>query len=279
VLGAETEAEVAVVFDWDNRWAIDATCGPRREKKEYLETCQAHYRAYWRQGIAADVIHSESDLSRYRVVVAPLLYMLRPGVAEALETFAANGGCVVVTYWSGLADEDDLIFEGGQPGPLRRLLGVRVEEIDVLYDDEKNTLVTADKSYVAHTLCELAHAETAEVLARYGEDFYAGRPALTRNRFGAGEAYYLAARTDDEFLTDFHASLADRLGLARAFPAPLPEGVTARRRGSALFLMNFTAEPREISGFPNSFRDFFDGTLVNAPLTLPPYATRVLSDL
>ena len=279
VLGTETAAEVAVIFDWDNRWAIDATCGPRREKKEYLETCQAHYRAFWRQGIAADVIHSESDLSRYRLVVAPMLYMVRPGVAEALEKFAADGGCVVVTYWSGLADEDDLIFEGGQPGALRRLLGVRVEEIDALYDDEKNTLVTADKPYVAHTLCELAHAETAEVLARYGEDFYAGRPALTRNQFGAGEAYYIAARTGDDFLTDFHASLAARLELARAFPSALPEGVTARRRGGALFLMNFTSEPREISELPDSVRDFFDGTLLTAPLTLPPYAVRVLSDL
>jgi len=275
VLGTTTRAKVAVIYDWDNRWAIDACCGPRREKKDYLETCQAHYRAFWQQGIAADVVNSETDFSRYRVVVAPMLYMVRPGVAEALEQFAEAGGCVVATYWSGLVDEDDLVFAGGQPGPLRRLLGVRVEEIDVLYDGEENTLVTGDGRYSAHTLCELAHAETAEVLGRYAEDFYAGWPALTRNSHGRGEAFYIATRTGDDFLRDFYTMLAKRLKLERALAVDLPEGVTARRRGDAIFLMNFNPGAREISSIPETLRDFLDDTPATAPLALPPYGTRI----
>ncbi len=282
--GTTAQAEVALLYDWEIHWAIDAARGPRREGRDYLQTCQAHYRAFWEQGIAVDVRSSEVGFAGYRVVVAPMLYLLKPGVAERLESFVQAGGCVVATYWSGLADENDFIFEGGQPGPLRRLFGLRVEEIDALYDDESNALVCeehgllpAGARYVARSLCELLHAETAETHAVYGEDFYKGCPALTRNAFGQGEAFYIAARTDDAFLGDFYTALAGRLGLRRALETPLPEGVTAQRRGPALFLLNASREARSVSMPAGTVpRDFLTGETLPTKIPLSGYEVRIL---
>jgi beta-galactosidase len=133
VVGATTKAEVAVVFDWENWWAIDHAAGPRIEKRDYPQTCMAHHRAFWELGVPVDIVGEDSDLSSYRVVVAPMLHMVRPGVAERLEEFVRRGGCLVTTYWSGIVDEsaariarylvrgDRCVVCGGtQPCPDRR---------------------------------------------------------------------------------------------------------------------------------------------------------------
>lgn len=289
VLGMSVPAEVAIVYDWENRWAIEDAQGPRRHGRDYEPTCQAHHRQFWRLGIPVDVIDMEQDLSRYKLVIAPMLYMVRPGVAERIERFVENGGVFVTTYWSGIADEHDLCFLGGFPGPLRRVTGIWAEEIDALYDHESNSLVmNADHplgmagSYKCHTLCDLIHAETADVLARYGDDFYAGRPALTVNACGRGLAYYIAARTEDRFLADFYAALARDAGLHRALPAELPEGVTASVRTDGetdcVFVQNFTPL-RQLVHLPagHGYHDMLGAATVGDTLLLEAYGLRILT--
>jgi beta-galactosidase GanA len=84
-------------------------------------------------------------------------------------------------------------------------------------------------AYEVCDYCELIHTETAEALAVYQNDFYAGRPALTVNGFGKGKAYYIAARTENSFLDDFYRELIGRHRLLRALECDLPLGVTAQR--------------------------------------------------
>ena len=105
---------------------------------------QDHYRALWELGVPIDVIDMEQDFSRYKLLVAPMLYMVRPGVGERIQQFVEAGGTFVATYWSGIVDEFDLCFLGGFPGPLRKTLGVWSEEIDALHDHDVNGIVTND---------------------------------------------------------------------------------------------------------------------------------------
>lgn len=289
VVGCATPAETAILYDWDVRWILDEAAGPPKagpgRRPLYEESVLGHYRAFWRQGVPVDVIGSEADFSGYKLVVAPMLYLLKPGVAERLDAFVRAGGTLVGTFLTGIADQNDLVFEGGWPGPLRPLFGIWAEEIDYLYEDEHNHILPvagsglAD-SYRATTACDLIHAETAHVVANYGADFYAGRPCLTRNAFGAGTAWYVAAHPEQRFLDDFHAGRVRELGLRRALDADLPEGVTAQVRTDGerdyVFVMNFTSDTRRLHLRESGLVYAMSGEPVEAECRLAPYGVRVL---
>ena len=132
LIGTRVPAQTALIFDWENRWAVKDSQGPRNMGIKYEQTVLSHYRAFWEQGVPVDVIDMDCDFSKYKLVVAPMLYLVRPGVGERIEQFVANGGTFVTTYWSGIVDENDLCFQGGFPGPLRKTLGIWSEEIDGL---------------------------------------------------------------------------------------------------------------------------------------------------
>lgn len=287
VIGTSVEPEVAVIYDWENFWAINDAQGPRIEKKDYYDTCQKHYKAFWDMSIPVDVINMDCDFSKYKVVVAPMLYMIRAGVGERLEEFVKNGGTLITTYWSGIVDENDLCFLNGFPGPLRKVTGIWAEELDALYDEDINYVVMADENslsmkgeYEARIFCDLIHAEGAEVLARYNSDFYKGMPALTCNVFGQGEVYYIAFRNNDEFLRDFYRSLAGKMNLERAVNLDLPLGVNAQVRrdekNEFVFLMNFTNENKVIDINGMNLINVETGNKVENELKMEPYGVRIL---
>jgi beta-galactosidase len=256
VAGTTVPAQAAVMVDWENRWAIDDAQGPRNDNRTaYLETCDRHHHALARLSVLTDVVDGTADLLPYTLIAAPMLYMIRPGVAERLTEFVRGGGTLVVTYWSGIVDQHDLCHRGGFPGPLRELLGIWDEEIDALYPGDHLEVVLNEPlvpggpaSFEAGELAALIHTEGAEVLGTYRGQFYSGRPALTVNAVGAGRAYYVASRNEQRFLNELYARVAAHARPRRAFdPAPA-DGVLATLRSDGRtdyrFLMNFTAELR-----------------------------------
>ena len=286
LVGTTVCPEVAVIYDWENRWAMDDAQGVRKEKG-YLPACELHYRVFWNQGIPVDVINEDCDFSGYKLLIAPMLYMVRPGVAERMEEFVSNGGTLVTTYWSGIVDENDLCFLGGFPGPLRKVTGIWSEEIDSLYDGECNFAVPVSdnalhlsKEYKAVEMLDLIHAETAQVLAAYKTDFYQDRPALTVNSFGKGKAYYIAFRSGLDFLSDFYTRLIRDLDIAKVIDTELPEGVTAQKRSDGktdyVFLMNFSNKEKTVDLVKDVYEDMVDGSKVEGGLHLPGYGVRIL---
>jgi len=289
LVGTTVPAETAIIYDWENRWAIDDAMGPvYKRNKKYEQTCKNHHYPLWTLGIPTDVISMDCDFSSYRLIVAPMLYMIREGVAERLGSFVEQGGVLVCTYWSGIVDQNDLCFLGGFPGPLRKLLGIWAEEIDALYPQERNGLIMEANNdlgitgeYELRDFCEILHAESAHVLARYKGDFYKGEPALTANNYGGGKAYYLAARVEERFLKDFYASLVDGLSLRRALAADLPEGVTAQLRSdghrSYIFLLNFTQSPQVVDLGGRKYVEMLSGSKLGGRIDLEPFDVKVLS--
>lgn len=290
IVGTTTPAEVALLYDWENRWALDQTAGPRNEKKEYQSTCVEHYRPFWHAGVACDVVNEDADFAGYKLLVAPMLYMIRPGLAERIEDFVRHGGTFVTTYLSGIANESDLCFQNGFPGPLRTLLGIWVEETDALYDGETVKIVAAagnaaglGGTYCAGIFCDVLHAEGAQVLATYGSEFYQGTAAVTVNAFGNGSAYYIASRNEPRFHDDLYRHLIDELKLRRALGCELPAGVTAQVRTDGthefIFVLGFNRESVTIELGNTQYREHITGTRVAGTLCLPPYTARILERL
>lgn len=281
VRGADVRAQAAVIYDFENEWALEHAQLPQSEAKNYQERCIAHYGALWRRGVATDIINADTDFSPYQLLVAPMLYMFRPGVAERLEGFVRSGGVLVTTYLSGIVNESDLCFLGGFPAPLRRTLGLWVEETDTFKGPDAQriaptgtgafALPEADCGHYA----DIVHLESARPLAVYGGEFYGGTPALSVNEHGDGEAYYLATRCDDTFLDALYAGLIEQHELL-ATPEVLPEGVSVQVRhgdeGAFVFVMNFSGEERTLD--LSALEPF--GTPQPRKVTLPAYGYEVL---
>ncbi len=247
-LGTCTPSEVAILFDWENWWALEYSAGPSTLLR-YRDEVNNYYNPLFERNIPTDIVGVDANFDKYKVIVAPVLYMVKPGVDEKLRSFVRNGGTLVGTFFSGIVDEHDLVTLGGYPGKLRDIFGIWVEECDALPEKEKNHFTWDGQRHEAAVLCDLLHSEGARVLAVYEEDFYAGMPVLTCNDFGKGRAYYAAARSD----AAFYEKLMDRVCSEQHISGLLetPEGVEAAIRCKPekeyLFLLNHNKEPREVT--------------------------------
>ncbi|MEU4607654.1 beta-galactosidase [Kribbella sp. NPDC023972] len=239
LVGAETRSKVALMLDWNSWWAVEISDGPSRHVS-YVRTAIAWYAAVQRLDVDVDVVPVDADISSYDVVLAPLLHMVPDGLGERLEEFVSQGGTLVTGVLSGRVDVDDNAFLTDIPGPLARVLGVRVDETDAQDPSVVNPVqldgVTAEGSLVF----DLIIPEGAEVVGTYTADFYAGTAAVTRHRFGAGQAWYLGTMLDAGGLDAVLGSVVDEAGLTGSYARI--DGVEARRRYKDgqryLFLLN-----------------------------------------
>lgn len=253
IKAVKREKQAAIVHDWQNKWALEGSCGPRNAGMGYWDELKRHYNALAREGIAVEFVDQNADLTGYGLVVVPMLYLLTDAFAKKLCAFAQNGGTVIVTYWSGVVDESDLCRLGDTPYGLTELLGLRRTEIDGMYDGENRRCMSVDGCTLpaaqASTLCEVAtlnEKDPAEPLSLYDEDYFAGHPAVAVHRYGKGCAYYLASRFDEAFYRAFYHDAAKEIGLSPAWPEALPEGILAVRRGSFVFVQNCTEQPATV---------------------------------
>ncbi len=283
LLDARNEARVGIVFDWDNWWAVEYSSGPSVDLK-YLTEVQKYYDAFHRQNIPVDMIGVETDLENYDLVIAPLLYMVKPGYTQRLEAFVEAGGSFVTTFFSGIVNETDLVTLGGYPGELRPLLGIWAEEIDALTPEMTNQIVmekpigTLQDVYTCVLLCDLIHAEGAKVLATYGRDFYQDMPVLTRNAFGKGQAWYVASSPEPKFLEDLALHLCTEKNIEPLLETPIGVEVTRRNKEGEnyLFLLNHNSDITTVNLGDVRGRDLLGSREVTGSATLPAHGVMIL---
>jgi beta-galactosidase len=210
---------------------------------------QRYYDALFAQNIPVDIIGCDSDFSKYEVIFAPILYMVKPGVDEKIRTFVKDGGSFVTTFFSGYVEDHDLVVTGGYPGKLRDILGIWVEESDALPEGDTNHFTWEGDRHEITLLCDLLHSEGAEVLTTYEEDFYAGMPVLTKNRFGNGDAYYVAVRSDAKFYAKLVKQVCESHGINPVLATPDGVEVTLRKKENEqfMFVLNHNSEPKTVT--------------------------------
>ena len=278
ILGASNPARVGIIFDWDNYWALEYTSGPSCDLK-YVDQIHQYYEYFYNRNIPVDMIPVDADFSKYQAVIAPVLYMVKPGGAQALEAFVSNGGTLITGFMSGIVGESDNVHLGGYPGPLRKLAGVWVEEIDALAPEQRNTLVFKDGHRAGcRMLCDIMYLEGAESLAEYADDFYAGSPAVTVNAFGKGQVYYVGTVPDSaalQWVLDRAMSVAQIESLVSE-KTKLEITVRETPKELVYFIINFTAD---ILNVPERFigkKDALSDETLNSDTLIHPYGLRIV---
>jgi beta-galactosidase len=283
ILGTRLPTRVAIIFSWPNWWNVEYLPGPS-STLNYVGDVLLYYQTLWEHNIAVDIIPPDRDLGSYDVVIAPLLNMISTERATAIERFVAQGGIFVTSYFSGVVDEDARAWLGGYPGPLRRTLGIWIEEFDPLEPEMANHVVVAEGgklqmgSYRCDSWCDLVHLEGAVALAYYGEDFYAGRPAITEHAFGKGRAIYVATRPERTLIDALLRTLLDEMEITS--PLHVPPGIEVTRREgdgrSYLFVLNHNANPAQIP-LAAPIYDLLSRETRTAMLELPAKGVAVLA--
>lgn len=268
VAGTTVKADVALLFDWDNRWAIKDMKGLHREDKNYEATCIDMWREMHRLGVDVDVTTPRDDLSQYKVILAPMLYMLHPGTAQKLTDFVKGGGQLLATYLTGYVDENLLCFLGGFPGNgLSDLFGIYSEEIDTLYPTDRNALKYSDSGVVCEIkdYCEILKIKDAVTLAKYQQDFYENTPAVTVKNHGAGNAYYVAARIAAKDMVVLYEKMLEDAGIVAKKPSPdIEYHVRSGEEGTYEFYLNLSDKPviqENVYGFDLASQETITGTL------------------
>lgn len=275
--GTLVKSRAALLFDWDNRWAIDDAKAFSQASKKYEETCIDIWKAFFRLGVDMDVVGSDEDLSDYDVVAAPMLYMLQPGTAENLKNFVERGGQLFATYCTGYVNQEQLCFLGGFPGDgLKDVFGIISEEIDSLYPADRNGIVMEDGScWEVRDYAEVLRVQDARVLGTYADDFYQGSAALTCKEYGKGRACYAAARTSVEQMQPLFEELLTDAGIpVRKLPEGVEWHVRSGESGNYAFYLNSTSEQVSISGVTG--KELVTDAELEGVLTLPAYGVAVV---
>ncbi|MGM9471605.1 beta-galactosidase [Pseudarthrobacter sp. YS3] len=237
VSGSRVESRAAIVFDYEAWWASEIDSKPSQEVK-YLDVLRAFHRSLFLRGISVDIVHPSASLEGYDLVLVCTLYSVSDDAAANISAAAHAGATVLVTYFSGIVDEQDHIRLGGYPGAFRDLLGIRVEEFHPLLAGARLKLSDGGVSTVWSEDLRLAGAEAVQTFTEYPLE---GVPSLTRHAVGSGAAWYLATFPDPDGIETVVERLLAESGVTPVAQADAGLELTRRRASdgsSYLFVIN-----------------------------------------
>lgn len=278
VIDSRIQAECGIVFSYENWWALEAGSKPRTFL--YHPLVKETYTSFWRENLPVDFIAPGEDLSKYRLLVVPSLYLFRDEWAEWLREWVRAGGVLVVTYFSAVVNEKEHIHLGGYGSPISDLLGLWVEEWQPLHDDERVPFRFEESSRREEAVyfTEKIHLEGARSMAHYTEGPFAGSPALTVNDFGKGKVFYQGARFSAGLQHEWLGKLADEIGIHAPLKVPVGVELTVRTKGDREFLFFLNHQQKTVAFSLGSLRgrELLTGQDVAESLSLPPFGVAVI---
>jgi len=279
IVGSRVKARAALLLSYDSRFGFQNQ--PLNSVFSYERVFESYYRALWNRNIGLDVVSPDADLSDYAIVIAPSVYILPEDVARRLREYVSAGGALVTSCRSGVMDEHNVVVNQTLPGPLSELCGVVVDEYDSL--DSVDAVVLraegplGDAQFMSGVWVDVLEPQGAEVIARYGSDYYAGQPAVTAHRFGEGLAVYVGTVPDVAFIDVLCRWLCEEFDV-RA-PLDVPDGVEVVERnsdaGRLLFLLNGAGGERVVDVGVGG-EDLVSGDMVAGHVAIPSLGVVVL---
>lgn len=280
LLGADNPAQIGIIFDWDNYWALEYTSGPNKDLK-YVDQIHQYYRYFYEKNIPVDMIPVDADFSKYKAVIASVLYMVKEGMQQALESYVENGGVLVTGFMSGIVGQSDNVHLGGYPGPLRKLAGIWAEEIDALAPEQTNTLRFTDGTeFECNLLCDILHLENAVSLADYTSNFYASSPAVTKNEFGQGTVFYVGTQLEEKALEKVLDQAAASADVKPLIDANTKLEIVCRTTEDKCyyFIINLTGESLHLPQLFAGKVDILTGSALTTQTIFAPYDVALICE-
>jgi beta-galactosidase len=280
VAKGNVEARAGILMDWQSWWALEQDSKPSTDVN-FLEQAYQYYAPLYTQNITVDFVFPDSDLWAYKVLFVPNLYLVTDETAAKLERYVANGGVLVLSFFSGIVDENEHIRLGGYPAPFRKFLGIRVEEFAPMAVDGANRVRFSSGAEAPCDLwADVIDLEGAKALATFTGDFYAGRPAITEHAHGHGRAIYVGTRLAPASMGELLGRICAEAGVHAPLAAPAGVEVVARTGSDDrryLFVLNHRPAPVTIP-LPTPMADLLGGEGPRADLTLDAYGVAVLTE-
>lgn len=270
------KAKVAIVFSYDSYWALQDAESYSKDKKIW-QTMQKHYRYFYDHDIPVDFVSVEDDFSNYDLLIDPMHFLMSKAYLKKLASYVKNGGRVVGTYISGVVDENDLAYMNEWPKELQDIYGVEPLETDVLYPGQSNTLNFDGHEYKAHDYCETLINCRGKVLAKYASDFYQDTPAVVEHEYGAGKGYYLACRTDYDFLEKFYEKITANLipeFPVKKFSSNISIQVRENKDQKYYFVQNFSDKSEQIK-VDGELEDLLEKKIDRGEVVLNPFGSKI----
>ena len=268
ILNSQLAANVAILMDWNNWWALEFDSKPSSDLK-LIPQLYNYFKPLFARNITVDFAHPESDISKYKLVIAPNLYLVSDNAVKNINQYVKNGGNLLMTFFGGIVDENEHIRLGGYPAPFREMLGLTVEEFAPYSETQTNFISTTDgKQFQCTFWGDVIHIKHAKVLATFEQDYYAGNPAVTQNQFGQGNAFYVGTLPDLDGMNWLIESVCQTAGIQSG---SLPAGIELLHRTSDesefVFILNYSDEQATVP-FEGSGTDLLTGSKVNSSLEL-----------
>lgn len=250
IIGTRNKAKVAMVFDWQSWWAIEQPAG--HTNLSYLGNFMTWYRPLFDQNVLVDFVSPHGDFSGYELVIAPMLYVMDERTQQHLSDYVSAGGNLVVSYQSGILDENLTVHLGGYFAKLRDVLGLWVEEFAPLAKPVRSQKplpevnLSGSISGKGKVWTETLHRTTAETMAVFLDGPSAGQDAVTHNRFGKGQAWYVATQPNKPTATMLVNRILAESGVYSEFGF-VAKGVEIVRREDLVFVMNHNDHEIELA--------------------------------
>lgn len=280
-LHAPYVASLALCFDSNSDWAL--TIQPGQSTLKYAAEQMTWHGCLSDSHAGVDIVDARQDLSRYKMLFAPAMYIVSPQQAERIRAFVQGGGIFVAGFRLGVKEESTRIVATPLPGLLRDVMGVELFDYQPVYTEKQGVkfsgLLTGSDGEChvwADILVPTGDAKATEVLATYTGD-NAGKAAITSHSFGKGKAIYIGAHLEPADLARVLLTLVAANGIQSPVKAPRGVEVTTRGsdRGTLTYLLNHTAAAQTVQ-LAGSVRDAISGSTFSGAVTLDPYGVRVV---
>jgi beta-galactosidase len=211
------------------------------------------YGALYRLNVGVDFIFPETeDLSRYKVIVVPPLYIASDALLGRLVDYVRGGGHLVLTPKSGFCDEYSTVRATMAPGPLREAAGIHYQEFSNLAKPlalHGDPLQAGAQNQVSDW-AEMLLLDTARPVAYYDHPFFGKYPAITENHFGKGMVTYqgtvLSAALQQKVLERVFVQ-AHIAGPDQKLPTAVRVKHGVNRAGKAIhYYFNFSSAPQSL---------------------------------